>query len=105
MDFLGHRHQQEMIVIAGDEEKAKKEVAAYFHLHDEVENWRIIRIQECKDLKPDDPHALDYRNKGVHSYISPWLSGGHPAQDEPTRRALTKRAEAGTSLTPPVRLK
>jgi hypothetical protein len=75
LDFLGHSHQLEMIVIAGNEDEPKQEVAAYYHLHDEVDKWNIARILEIRELKPGDPYAQDYSSKGAHSYISPQMSG------------------------------
>jgi len=71
VDFLGHRATREMIVIAGGEEEARQEVAAYFQMHREVEQWAVVAVLETRQLPPDDPYARQYGCEGAHSFILP----------------------------------
>ena len=69
-DFLGHQQQYEMTVIAADDRELRDEINAFFSLRDVVDTWRIVKTIDSRPLLEHDAHAIAYRERGPHSYIS-----------------------------------
>jgi hypothetical protein len=69
-DFLGYQQQYEMTVVAADDSELKGEIDAFFHLRDVVDTWTITRMIDSRALPVDDAHAIAYRERGPHSYVT-----------------------------------
>lgn len=68
VDFLGCRSRNEMIVIAADEVELREEIDNFFALRDVTDSWEITEIIERWQLADTDPHFVNYRDRGSHSY-------------------------------------
>lgn len=68
VDFLGYCTRHEMTVIAADETELREEIDSFFHLRDVTDSWEITEIIDRRSLAEADPHAVNYRERGAHSY-------------------------------------
>jgi hypothetical protein len=69
-DFLNCRREREAITVAGDQTEMREAIENWVALHDEIEEWKIARIVEERELPADSQDALNYARSGPHSYLS-----------------------------------
>jgi len=69
-DFLGISRTWHFTVIATDRKEVEEEIASVMSMHDEVENWKISRWIQEEKLADNSPMAIDYKDKGCHSYFT-----------------------------------